>query len=98
MVDQDRLDAMTKEQERAKDLCLVSYDIKNLELEFSSSYLDITTVLLRSNIPVYRKGLTYIGLEQLKESQKMKSRASAQRSQNKKFSHQLQVAIQPALR
>ena len=53
MTAKERLDAIAGEHDRGKALRVVAYQIKALKEEFPASYLDIATMLIRSNIPVY---------------------------------------------
>lgn len=53
MTAKERLDAIAGEHERGKALCVVAYQLEALKEDFPASYLDIATVLIRSNIPVY---------------------------------------------
>ena len=47
--DQDRIKAIDNEHERGKNLCTVAHYIEALKTEFLKSYLDISSVLIRSN-------------------------------------------------
>lgn len=53
MTAKERLYAVAGEHDRGKALCVVAYQLEDLKEEFPASYLDIATVLIRSNIPVY---------------------------------------------
>ena len=52
--DTERLQALDGEVERGKEMILVTENFDTLKEEFPITYLDIATVLIRKNIPVFR--------------------------------------------